>query len=110
ADTKAFSMQMTPKPAELWLRSPESWNESQVSTWLRSIGVKEQYINKIYEEEVDGRILLTLDENFLKTKICMKLGPAHLIIQERDQLKNSPKHPHNQRKVKWNYTLWCGGP
>ncbi|TNM97414.1 hypothetical protein fugu_015570 [Takifugu bimaculatus] len=83
-------------------QSPESWNESQVSTWLRSIGVKEQYINKIYEEEVDGRILLALDENFLKTKICMKLGPAHLIIQERDKLKRSPKHPHNQRKVTEN--------
>ncbi|KAE8283162.1 hypothetical protein D5F01_LYC18563 [Larimichthys crocea] len=32
-------------------QSPKSWTESQVSTWLRSIGVKEQYIEKLYEEE-----------------------------------------------------------
>uniref|UniRef100_A0A3Q3K886 SAM domain-containing protein n=1 Tax=Monopterus albus TaxID=43700 RepID=A0A3Q3K886_MONAL len=67
---------------------PKNWTESQVSTWLRSIGVKEQYIVKLYEEEVDGQILLTLNEDFLKTKICMKSGPAHLIIQKRDELLN----------------------
>lgn len=88
--------------ADILNQPPETWTESQVSTWLRSIGVKEQYIKKIYEEEVDGRILLALDENFLKTKICMKLGPAHLIIQERDQLKSSLKFPKNQRKTTGN--------
>uniref|UniRef100_A0A7N8WV79 Sterile alpha motif domain containing 9 like n=1 Tax=Mastacembelus armatus TaxID=205130 RepID=A0A7N8WV79_9TELE len=60
-----------------------------VSAWLKSIGVKEQYIKKLYEEEVDGQILLALDEDFLKTKISMKSGPAHLIIQKRDELLNN---------------------
>ncbi|XP_063759835.1 sterile alpha motif domain-containing protein 9-like [Eleginops maclovinus] len=78
--------------------SPNDWSESQVSTWLRSLGVKEPYIEKLYEEEVNGQILLTLDEDFLKTKICMKLGPAHLIIQKRDELINSKKKPQEKRK------------
>ncbi|XP_070779885.1 sterile alpha motif domain-containing protein 9-like [Enoplosus armatus] len=80
-------------------QSPKSWTESQVSTWLRSIGVKEHYIEKLFEEEVDGQILLTLDEDFLKTKICMKSGPAHLIIQTRDELINSRQKSQEKKKL-----------
>lgn len=69
-----------------------------MSTWLRSIGVKDQYIEKLYEEEVDGKILLALNEDFLKTKICMKLGPAHLIIQRRDELINSKQKSQETKK------------
>ncbi|KAK6290881.1 hypothetical protein J4Q44_G00387210 [Coregonus suidteri] len=29
----------------------EKWTDSHVSSWLRTIGVKEQYIKKLYEEE-----------------------------------------------------------
>ncbi|KAK9535057.1 hypothetical protein VZT92_007462 [Zoarces viviparus] len=50
-------------------QSPKGWTESQVSDWLRLIGVKKQYVEKLYEEEVDGHILLALNEEFLKTKI-----------------------------------------
>ncbi|XP_045898061.1 sterile alpha motif domain-containing protein 9-like [Micropterus dolomieu] len=79
-------------------QSLQNWTESQVSTWLRSIGVKEQYVEKLFDEEVDGQILLALNEDFLKTKICMKSGPAHLIIQKRDELINS--QPKSQVKKK----------
>ncbi|XP_035763862.1 sterile alpha motif domain-containing protein 9-like [Neolamprologus brichardi] len=74
--------------ADIPQQSLKNWTGSQVSNWLRSIGIKEQYIERLYEEEVDGQILLALDEDFLKTKICMKSGPAHLIIQKRDELRN----------------------
>ncbi|XP_074553595.1 sterile alpha motif domain-containing protein 9-like [Halichoeres trimaculatus] len=80
-------------------QSPEVWTESQVSAWLRSIGVKEQYIEKLYEEEVNGQILLTLNEDFLKTNICMKSGPAHLIIQKRDELINSRQKCQEKKKT-----------
>ncbi|XP_034075753.1 sterile alpha motif domain-containing protein 9-like [Gymnodraco acuticeps] len=80
--------------------SPSDWTESEVSTWFRSLGVKEPYIEKLYEEEVNGQILLTLDEDFLRTKIVMKLGPAHLIIQKRNELINSKQKP--QEKIKPN--------
>ncbi|KAM7386831.1 hypothetical protein PAMA_009454 [Pampus argenteus] len=79
-------------------QSPQDWTESQVSSWLRSIRVKEQYIKKLYEEEVDGQILLSLNDDFLKTKICMKSGPAHLIIQNRDELLNSLKRSQEKKK------------
>ncbi|XP_029363588.1 sterile alpha motif domain-containing protein 9-like [Echeneis naucrates] len=78
--------------------SPENWTEAQVSTWLKSIGVKDHYVKKLYDEEVNGQILLTLDENFLKEKICMKSGPAHLIIKNRDELLVS--HQNSQEKKK----------
>lgn len=79
-------------------QSPKNWDESQVSTWLKSIGVKKQYIEKLYEEEVDGQILLELNEDFLKTKICMKSGPAHLIIKKRDKLLKSQQKPLEEKK------------
>ncbi|KAM9346677.1 sterile alpha motif domain-containing protein 9-like [Symphorus nematophorus] len=79
-------------------QSPKSWTESEVSTWLRRIGIKKQYIEKLYEEEVDGQILLELNEDFLKTKICMKSGPAHLIIQKRDELINSKQKSQEKKK------------
>ncbi|XP_043957170.1 sterile alpha motif domain-containing protein 9-like isoform X1 [Gambusia affinis] len=78
--------------AEHLEKSPINWTESDVSAWLKSIGVKEQYIEKLHEEEVDGPTLLALTEDFLKTKICMKSGPAHLIIQKRDTLLKSQKN------------------
>ncbi|XP_069381318.1 sterile alpha motif domain-containing protein 9-like [Paralichthys olivaceus] len=77
---------------------PKNWTETQVSNWLRSIGVNEKYIKKLFEEEVDGEILLTLDEDFLKTKICMKLGPAHLIIKKRDELLNPQQKSQEKKK------------
>lgn len=45
-------------------KSPMNWTESDVSAWLSSIGVKEQYIKKLHEEEVDGQTLLALTEDF----------------------------------------------
>ncbi|XP_034394487.1 sterile alpha motif domain-containing protein 9-like isoform X1 [Cyclopterus lumpus] len=80
-------------------QSPKGWTESQVSDWLRLIGVKKQYIEKLYEEEVDGQILLSLNEDFLKSKIGMKSGPAHLIIQTRDELINSKKKSQDKKKT-----------
>ncbi|XP_029996417.1 sterile alpha motif domain-containing protein 9-like isoform X2 [Sphaeramia orbicularis] len=76
----------------------KTWTESQVSAWLRTIGVKEQYINKLNEEEVDGHILLSLNEDFLRTKICMKSGPAHMVIQKRDELVNSQSKSQGKKK------------
>ncbi|XP_029292582.1 LOW QUALITY PROTEIN: sterile alpha motif domain-containing protein 9-like [Cottoperca gobio] len=80
-------------------QSPKGWTESQVSTWLRSIGVKEQYIEKLYEEEVNGQTLLVLNETFLKSEFCMKSGPAHLIIQKRDELINSEQKSQTNKKL-----------
>lgn len=79
-------------------QQPKNWTESQVSAWLRSIGVKEQYIEKLYEADVDGHVLLALNEDFLKTEICMKPGPAHLIIQKRDELLNSRQKSQEKKK------------
>ncbi|KAL4009574.1 hypothetical protein ACER0C_003426 [Sarotherodon galilaeus] len=78
--------------------SLRDWTESQVSTWLRSIGIKEEYIVKLYEEEVNGQILSTISENYLETKIHMKSGPAHLIIWKRNELINSEKKRKDKRK------------
>ncbi|XP_059405132.1 sterile alpha motif domain-containing protein 9-like [Carassius carassius] len=78
----------------------ETWTESMVSNWLTSIGVKETYIKKLHEEEVDGRILCEISEEYLEKKIGLKSGPALLIIKKRDEFVNSQKasgkHLHKQ--------------
>ncbi|XP_058510591.1 sterile alpha motif domain-containing protein 9-like [Solea solea] len=84
--------------ADNLVQSPENWTESQVSTWLQTLGVKEQYIKKLFEEEVNGQILLTLDEDFLMTKIGMKLGPTHMIIKKRNELLNSKQNIQQNAK------------
>ncbi|XP_076121343.1 sterile alpha motif domain-containing protein 9-like isoform X2 [Alosa pseudoharengus] len=82
----------------------EKWTEALVSSWLRSIGVKEQYVTKLNEEEVDGRILLELTEDYLKRETRMKSGPALLIIKKRNELVESlekaHKVPQNQDSFK----------
>ncbi|XP_072549911.1 sterile alpha motif domain-containing protein 9-like isoform X2 [Salminus brasiliensis] len=71
---------------ELYNIPIEKWTESMVGKWLQSIGVKEQYIKKLHDEEVDGQILLEITEDFLKKETGMKSGPAHLIITKRNEL------------------------
>ncbi|XP_073690176.1 sterile alpha motif domain-containing protein 9-like [Garra rufa] len=77
-----------------------------VSIWLTSVGIKETYIKKLHEEEVDGRILCELSEEYLEKKIRMKSGPALLVIKKRNELVNSQKaqsqHLHKQTSGK-NY-------
>lgn len=75
----------------------KTWTESMVSDWLRSIGIKETYIKKLYEEEVDGQVLLELSEDFLKNETGMKSGPALLIIKRRDELVKSSQKAQNQQ-------------
>ncbi|XP_030645549.1 sterile alpha motif domain-containing protein 9-like [Chanos chanos] len=80
----------------------ENWTESMVSTWLSSIGVKEQYIKKLHDEEVDGRILLELTEEFLKRETGMKSGPALLIINKRNELVSTvqkKKKAQNRQEI-----------
>ncbi|XP_046894931.1 sterile alpha motif domain-containing protein 9-like isoform X2 [Hypomesus transpacificus] len=83
----------------------EEWTEVQVSSWLRTIGVKEQYITRIKEEEVNGTILLELTEDFLRKEFEMKSGPALLILKKRDSLlkqrskvEETPQSAKNIRK------------
>ncbi|KAK3545913.1 hypothetical protein QTP70_016669 [Hemibagrus guttatus] len=64
----------------------KKWTEKMVGLWLNSIGVKENYIKTLHEQEVDGQVLLTITEEFLKKETGMKSGPALLIIERRNEL------------------------
>ncbi|KAG7313752.1 hypothetical protein KOW79_000025 [Hemibagrus wyckioides] len=61
----------TDKREEMELHSTpvEKWTEDMVSLWLASIGVKENYIKTLHEQEVDGQVLLTIKEEFLKKRL-----------------------------------------
>ncbi|XP_062407128.1 sterile alpha motif domain-containing protein 9-like [Sardina pilchardus] len=64
----------------------EKWTEDQVSSWLRDIGVKEKYVSKLCDEEVDGPVLRDITEDYLVKKTGMKSGQVFLILNNRDQL------------------------
>ncbi|XP_063065581.1 sterile alpha motif domain-containing protein 9-like [Engraulis encrasicolus] len=76
----------------------EKWTEAAVSSWLRSIGIKEDYVTKLNEEEVNGKILLEVTEDFLKKETGMKSGPALLIIKKRNELVESLKKAQKVHK------------
>ncbi|KAJ8332569.1 hypothetical protein SKAU_G00423580 [Synaphobranchus kaupii] len=86
---------------ELCEKPVEQWTESDVSSWLRSIGVKEQYVQKLQEEEVDGKILREVTEDYLKKETGMKSGPALLIVRKRNELVESliAHKPQNTKKT-----------
>ncbi|XP_069511091.1 sterile alpha motif domain-containing protein 9-like [Ambystoma mexicanum] len=69
-----------------FLKMPlDKWDEGHVSAWLQSIGMKEAYIQKLHDEEVDGHVLKRIDEPFL-SRIGMKKGPIKLLVEERNKL------------------------
>ncbi|XP_063077316.1 sterile alpha motif domain-containing protein 9-like isoform X2 [Engraulis encrasicolus] len=76
----------------------KQWTEAMVSAWLRSIGIKEDYVSKLNEEEVNGNILLEVTEDFLKKETGMKSGPALLIIKKRNELVESLKKAQKVHK------------
>lgn len=71
-----------------------NWTESHVSSWLKSIGIKEMYITKLKEEEVTGPVLTTLQREYLSS-IGMKGGQIEHLLKKRDELINQ-----EQRKAK----------
>ncbi|KAJ1129600.1 hypothetical protein NDU88_007967 [Pleurodeles waltl] len=63
----------------------EEWDESHVSCWLKSIHIKNEYIQRLFNEEVTGPVLKEINEDFLK-KIGMKEGQIQLLTKKRDEL------------------------
>ncbi|MEQ2206999.1 hypothetical protein XENOCAPTIV_005825 [Xenoophorus captivus] len=63
-----------------------SWTESHVSSWLESIGIKQNYILKLKEEEVTGSVLTTLQRDYLSITIGMKSGQIEHLLKKRDDL------------------------
>ncbi|XP_078510481.1 sterile alpha motif domain-containing protein 9-like isoform X3 [Lissotriton helveticus] len=63
----------------------EEWDESHVSSWLKSIHIKNEYIQRLFNEEVTGPALKEINEEFLK-KIGMKEGQIQLLIKKRNEL------------------------
>lgn len=74
------------------------WNESHVKCWLISIGIKEVYVEKLYEQEVTGPALKELDEPFLKS-IGMKGAQIHLLMSKRKQLVCLNTRPDSPQAV-----------
>lgn len=58
-----------------------------VSSWLRSIGIKENYIIKLAEEEVTGPVLKdSLNKEYLRTTAGMKSAQIEHLLMKRDEL------------------------
>ncbi|MBN3307559.1 SAM9L protein, partial [Amia calva] len=74
----------------------EQWDENHVSSWMKSIGVKDTYIEKLHEDEVTGPVLKGLTSDFLKTETQMKPGQIQLLLSKRDELMTSI---HQQKSV-----------
>ncbi|XP_078584352.1 sterile alpha motif domain-containing protein 9-like [Branchiostoma floridae x Branchiostoma japonicum] len=68
----------------------EKWSEDDVEDWLRRhVKLKDGYIKKIKEEEVNGiNVKNTFTLQYLMSTIQMKTGPALKLIGKRDAFVN----------------------
>ncbi|XP_014908567.1 sterile alpha motif domain-containing protein 9-like [Poecilia latipinna] len=81
-----------------WQKLPfSSWTESHVSSWLKSIGIKENYILKLNEEEVTGSVLTTLQRDYLSKTIGMKSGQIEHLLKKRDDLLKTEQSKANTK-------------
>ncbi|XP_069050743.1 sterile alpha motif domain-containing protein 9-like [Lepisosteus oculatus] len=76
----------------------DKWDENHVSSWLKSIGVKDEYIKKLHEAEVTGPVLKGLTRDFLKNETGMKPGQIQLLLSERDKLLGSTELNKPEKK------------
>uniref|UniRef100_A0A8C6U638 SAM domain-containing protein n=1 Tax=Neogobius melanostomus TaxID=47308 RepID=A0A8C6U638_9GOBI len=77
----------------------DKWTEEEVSTWLKLVGIKECYIDKLKDEEVTGPALISLREDFLRKKIGMKSGQIELLFSKREQLLKSQQPKEKSKSV-----------
>ncbi|XP_023204200.1 sterile alpha motif domain-containing protein 9-like isoform X2 [Xiphophorus maculatus] len=96
-----LSSKMDCNSADLeWHKLPfSSWTESHVSSWLKSIGIKENYILKLNEEEVTGSVLTTLQRDYLSKTIGMKSGQIEHLLKKRDDLLKTEQSKTNTKTV-----------
>ena len=69
----------------LCVRDASSWDESQVGEYLRRFGIKEEAIEVLKDQEVDGDAFLDISESLLYS-IGLKAGPITKILKARTQL------------------------
>ena len=62
--------------------------ESHVSSWLKSIGIKDKYIQKMDEEEVTGPVLMELEKEYLLDTIFMKGGQIELLMLKQQNISS----------------------
>ncbi|XP_069808084.1 sterile alpha motif domain-containing protein 9-like [Dendropsophus ebraccatus] len=76
-------------------RPLNDWTEEHVRDWLRSIRIKTEYIDKLFDEEVTGPALKKINGDFLKS-LGMKQGQIQLLIEERNELVKKHKVSQHQ--------------
>ncbi|KAM3863863.1 sterile alpha motif domain-containing protein 9-like [Diretmus argenteus] len=67
----------------------DQWTESHVSSWLKYIGIKDKYIQKLEEEEVTGPVLMSLQREYFSTAIGMKGAQIEHLLHKRNELFKS---------------------
>ncbi|KAG9469699.1 sterile alpha motif domain-containing protein 9-like [Eleutherodactylus coqui] len=83
------------------VRPLDDWTEDHVREWLRSIHIKTEYIDKLFDEEVTGPALKKINDEFLK-RLGMKQGQIQLLIEERNELLKKDKVPSPQPRSRKN--------
>ncbi|KAG7467208.1 hypothetical protein MATL_G00150960 [Megalops atlanticus] len=81
AEIEEMSIGQHELPAEI-----ENWTKDHVKEWaLKENLVESADANLLYEQEISGASLLLLDKSDLR-EMGIKLGPAKLILNKRDEL------------------------
>ncbi|GBM62730.1 Polyhomeotic-like protein 3 [Araneus ventricosus] len=68
--------------SDLSQKSPSKWTVQDVFEFIQNLPGYSDYADNFKSQEVDGQALLLLNEDHLKTAMCMKLGPAIKLLSQ----------------------------
>ncbi|XP_022110147.1 sterile alpha motif domain-containing protein 9-like isoform X2 [Acanthaster planci] len=74
------------------------WSKYDVKHWLKTIGVSDVVIDKVFDEAIDGRVLILYTSNDLQEDFNMNKRDLRLILYKREALKRQPKLSPNPKE------------
>jgi hypothetical protein len=71
---------------------PLEWDIDQVVSWLKNLNFEEEVIKNFKENEINGKVLMELNNIKLKDDLKIKqLGRRERLLEEIEKLKNNIK-------------------
>ncbi|CAG8264191.1 unnamed protein product [Penicillium olsonii] len=68
---------------------PTDWTPSEVVAWMRNLGFEEDVVEKFFENDISGSILLELQPEDLKELDIKSFGKRHRVMSSIQSLRNS---------------------
>lgn len=98
----ASSLKPLPGNPEKHVENAREMCANDVQSWVLKLGLSSETSNILLQNDIDGKTILTWNENFLSMLLGMGISPkdASLLLHEIEELKNSVKSAESMDEVK----------